>query len=101
MSDDNKTNTAVSRKPDLGAYDVNNAPNGKSHWNQVGAAWLHKDGKGFNLKLDSIPVNGKVVLREMRDERMQAYEQEQHAKNNQQQQNQAAPTMSKGYGYSR
>jgi len=29
----------------------------------VGAAWAHKDGKGFNLKLETFPIDGRIVLR--------------------------------------
>ncbi len=31
----------------------------KAFWNKVGAAWPHKDGKGFNVSLD-----GDLVIRE-------------------------------------
>ena len=31
----------------------------KAFWNKVGAAWPHKDGKGFNVSLD-----GDFVIRE-------------------------------------
>jgi len=27
-----------------------------------GAAWAHKDGKGFRLKLDAIPTGGVIEL---------------------------------------
>lgn len=32
----------------------------------LGAVWPHKDGKGFSIELDAIPVHfdGKLVLRE-------------------------------------
>ena len=37
----------------------------KTFWQEIGAAWSHKDGKGFNLKLDYLPLNGAdLVLRE-------------------------------------
>lgn len=35
----------------------------KPHFNRVGAAFAHKDGQGFNLTLDSVPIDGRVVLR--------------------------------------
>ena len=36
----------------------------KSHWQEIGAAWGHRDGKGMNLKLDYLPLNGaELVLR--------------------------------------
>lgn len=35
----------------------------KSFWNKVGAAWRHKDGHGFSLQLEVMPINGRIVLR--------------------------------------
>ncbi len=35
----------------------------KKLWSRIGAAWSHKDGKGFNLQLETLPVDGKIVLR--------------------------------------
>ena len=32
-------------------------------WTRVGSAWAHKDGKGFNVVLSALPVNGCLVLR--------------------------------------
>ncbi len=32
-------------------------------WLKVGVAWLHKDGHGFDVQLEAVPVNGRVVLR--------------------------------------
>jgi hypothetical protein len=32
-------------------------------WTRVGAAWVHADGKGFNIALEALPVNGRLVLR--------------------------------------
>ena len=29
----------------------------------VGAAWAHKDGKGYTLQLETCPINGRIVLR--------------------------------------
>jgi hypothetical protein len=34
-----------------------------SSWSKVGAAWAHKDGKGFNIQLEAFPVSGRAVLR--------------------------------------
>lgn len=33
-------------------------------WLAIGAAFAHQDGKGFNVMLQALPTNGKVVLRE-------------------------------------
>jgi len=36
----------------------------KAFWTRVGAAWPHDDGKGFNIQLSCLPVNGRLVIRE-------------------------------------
>jgi hypothetical protein len=33
-------------------------------WTRIGSAWSHKDGKGLNLVLSALPINGRLVLRE-------------------------------------
>ena len=33
-------------------------------WTRIGSAWPHKDGKGLNLVLSALPINGRLVLRE-------------------------------------
>jgi hypothetical protein len=37
--------------------------NGKKYWTRIGAAWPHDDGQGFNLQLEALPLDGKIVLR--------------------------------------
>ena len=37
-------------------------------WTHVGSAWAHKDGKGFNVVLSALPVNGRLVLRTFTEE---------------------------------
>lgn len=32
-------------------------------WSPIGAAWLHRDGNGFNITCDAIPLQGRLVLR--------------------------------------
>ncbi|NBU58324.1 MAG: hypothetical protein EBS23_00810 [Betaproteobacteria bacterium] len=39
----------------------------KSRWNRIGSAWLHNDKKGANLKFESFPLTGRVVIREIED----------------------------------
>lgn len=36
----------------------------KSFWNKAGAAWRHKDAKGFTLQLEVVPIHGRIVLRQ-------------------------------------
>ena len=33
-------------------------------WTKIGAAWRHEDGKGFNISLTCMPLNGRLVVRE-------------------------------------
>lgn len=33
-------------------------------WTKIGAAWPHQDGKGFNIQLSCMPLNGRLVVRE-------------------------------------
>ena len=33
-------------------------------WLKIGAAWPHKDGKGFNITLSALPPDARLVLRE-------------------------------------
>jgi hypothetical protein len=41
----------------------------RSNWREIGAAWAHKDGEGFNLKLDFLPLNGaEIVIRKPKAE---------------------------------
>ena len=56
--------TETSKRPTHRVYAV--TKNGdKSFWTEIGAAWSHQDGKGFNVKLDYLPLNGaEIVIRE-------------------------------------
>jgi hypothetical protein len=51
-----------SNKPSFIAYHVREVGE-NSYWDRVGAAFGHRDDKGFDLILDSLPVSGRVVLR--------------------------------------
>jgi hypothetical protein len=50
------------KAPALIAYHV--PERDKAPWTRIGAAWDHKDGEGFTLQLDLVPVtSGRIVLR--------------------------------------
>lgn len=36
-------------------------------WTPIGAAWPNKDGLGFSLQCDAIPLQGRLVLRAIRE----------------------------------
>jgi hypothetical protein len=54
-------------KPTHIAYDVENFKlDGKpdaSSWSRIGVAFEHKDGKGFDVTLRSLPLSGRITLR--------------------------------------
>jgi len=54
----------ASNQPTHRAYVVRG--NGEnSRWTRIGAAWAHRDGKGFSADLDAAPVSGRLVFREI------------------------------------
>jgi len=36
----------------------------KAFWTRIGAAWQHEDGRGFNISLSCMPLDGRLVVRE-------------------------------------
>lgn len=54
-------------KPSHIAYHVRDTEEGGSYFNRVGAAFAHKDGEGYSVILDSMPVDGRVTLRTLQD----------------------------------
>ncbi|WP_213290541.1 hypothetical protein [Bradyrhizobium sp. sGM-13] len=57
-----KTNQK-SQKP-YAVYVIEGEGTDKAYWNRIGAAWRHEDGKGFNISLSCLPLNGQLVVRE-------------------------------------
>ena len=58
------TNDATSSKsPSHIAYQVRDRQGSKGFFTRIGAAWQHKDGKGFNVQLDCVPLDGRISLR--------------------------------------
>jgi hypothetical protein len=52
------------KKPSHIAYYTRKGREGeKDFWIPCGAAWSHKDGKGFRIKLDAVPTGGTIELR--------------------------------------
>ena len=50
-----------------------------SFWTKIGAAWPHKDGKGFNLFVEMLPLDGRLVLREREEREEQTTAEKQEA----------------------
>ena len=60
-------------RPTHRVYAVKKTGGEKSFWTEIGAAWANRDGKGFNLKLDYLPLNGaEIVIREPRGDQAEA-----------------------------
>lgn len=58
----------VSNKPVFNAYTVQDRGEGReAFWLKIGAAFEHKDGKGLNLELQALPLDGRIVLREWKE----------------------------------
>jgi hypothetical protein len=58
----NTETQTTSKSPTYIAYQVRD--NGqKGYWTCLGAAWPHKDGKGFSIQLEGMPLDGRISLR--------------------------------------
>jgi len=66
MARTQETQTAA-KTPGFIAYHVVKKDD-KGIWHKVGASWLHQDGNGMTLQLESCPIGGRIVLRAPRDE---------------------------------
>ena len=56
--------TETKALPTYRIYSVVEVEGQEATWHELGAAWKHKDGKGFNLQFKALPLPGaKVVLR--------------------------------------
>jgi hypothetical protein len=60
---DYTNNLSASKTPTHIAYHVRNREGGKGFWTRIGSAWAHKDGNGFNIQLESAPIDGRITLR--------------------------------------
>ncbi len=58
-----KKETKEKKAPTHGVYVVQ-GDGDYARWIKIGAAWQNKDGKGFSLILDALPLTNKIVVRE-------------------------------------
>lgn len=70
MSNEQKQN----RGPSHIAYHVREGEENKSYFNRIGSVWPHKDGEGFNIQLDALPVDGRITIRSVQDRLQEAKE---------------------------
>jgi hypothetical protein len=53
----------ANQQPTYQAYTVVKREGQDDFWLNIGAAFMHQDGDGFNIMLQALPINGKIVLR--------------------------------------
>jgi len=54
----------VNQKPSFTAYTVHKRGEGQDDfWLAIGAAFMHQNGDGYNIVLQALPLDGKIVLR--------------------------------------
>ena len=54
----------MATKPSHYVYTVREGKeNDRGFWTKVGAVFSHNDGKGFNIILDAVPLDGKLTVR--------------------------------------
>ena len=64
MSDTNtETGTRTSKKPAYVAYSIREREGKDAKWTEIGVAFPHKDGKGFDILYDVVPLNGRISIR--------------------------------------
>ena len=53
----------TAKTPSHVAYHVREREGQKGFWTRIGSAWTHSDGSGFNIQLEVVPLDGRIVLR--------------------------------------
>lgn len=72
MAQNSKTtgNTRQPNPPVMIAYAVSDRGRGQKFWTRLGGVWAHKNGDGFNIFVNVLPVDfdGRIVLLPPRDD---------------------------------
>jgi len=56
--------SSTGRKPTHRIYRVTG--DGKAaNWTPIGAAWPNRDGDGFSIACDAVPLTGRVIMRKI------------------------------------
>ena len=51
----------TTKKPAFIAYAVTGEGK-QAFWTRIGSAWPHQNGEGFNIELNALPVNARIVV---------------------------------------
>lgn len=57
------------KQPTHVAYHVRDREGGKGFWTRIGSVWAHADGRGFNIQIETVPLDGRITLRVVSDEK--------------------------------
>jgi hypothetical protein len=52
----------ASKMPSFFAYVVKDRPGRRPLWTKIGTVWGHDRGAGFNVELQALPMDGRIVL---------------------------------------
>lgn len=63
MTDSNNRKQNASKSPTHIAYHVRDGKGTESYWTRIGSAWQHADGNGFNIQIETVPLDGRITLR--------------------------------------
>lgn len=60
---DSKNHDTAPKGPSHVAYHVRDREGQKGLWTRIRSVWPHADGKGFNVQLEVVPLDGRITLR--------------------------------------
>ncbi len=61
----------ANQQPAYRAFTVVKREGQDDFWLAIGAAFMHQDGDGYNIVLQALPIDGKIVLRLPKDDQNQ------------------------------
>jgi hypothetical protein len=63
MTDTNTETAKNPKKPSHTAYSIREREGKDAKWQEIGVAFPHKDGRGFDILFDVVPLNGRITIR--------------------------------------
>jgi hypothetical protein len=63
MTDTTTAESTPAKAPSYVAYHVRDREGKKGFWTRIGSVWPHADGKGFNVQIEVVPLDGRITLR--------------------------------------
>ena len=63
MNESITNQSATPKTPSHAAYHVRDRNGGDAIWTRIGSAWQHADSKGFNIQIETVPLDGRISLR--------------------------------------